>query len=200
MAKASWVTVSPASGNGNKSVSVSASAYTGRVARTTILTFSAANCEDVTRNVVQAGKPETSTYDDDTAAVPKEGKTITITGVTNSSKLTFALGNGDLDITLPDTYLANSVSTANGATITGDPGASAEFPFSISIVVPENKTINVKSKQLLLTDNAGNSIICVISIAEGDPYLTVTTGDINLPYAGTAKSISVTSNTTWTIS
>lgn len=200
MAKAAWLLVNPESGNGNKSVSVSANTHTGRVVRTSILTFSAPNCEDVTRTVKQAGKPETSAFNESTASSPKEGKTVTIVGKSNSSKLTFSLGTGDLDISLPTTYLANSVSTNNGANITGDPGATAEYPFSIEIVVPANETIETHSRQIIVTDSAGNQSTCVLSIAEGDPYLTIPSGDINLDYTGKAISLAISSNTTWTIS
>ena len=139
MAKASWVKVNPQSGSGDATVNVSSTAeHTGRVVRTTILTWKAANVQDVQRTVNQAGKPE---YVDiaDAASADKAGKVVTISGVSNSRKLTFSLGTGNLtDITLPATYTANSMSTSNGATISGDPGAAAEYTFSISITVPAN--------------------------------------------------------------
>ncbi|MGM9740959.1 MAG: hypothetical protein ACI3ZP_10190, partial [Candidatus Cryptobacteroides sp.] len=156
MAKASWLNVSPTSGSGNGSVAVStASEYTGRTARQTILTWKAANVADVTRTVNQAGKPE---YVDiaDSASSEKTGKVVTISGVSNSSLLTFSLGIGDLAISLPTSYIANSVSTSNGAAISGDPGASAAFNFSISITVPANETIEAQTRQIIVTDNAGN--------------------------------------------
>ena len=139
MAKANWVKVNPASGSGNATVNVSsASEHTGRKARTSTLTWKAANVQDVVRNVSQAGKPE---YVDiaDAASADKAGKVVTISGVSNSAKLTFSFGTGDLtNITLPNTYTANSVSTSNGAAISGDPGALAEYNFSITINVPAN--------------------------------------------------------------
>ena len=59
MAKASWVKVNPSQGSGDATVNVSSnSEHTGRVARTTILTWKAANVADVQRAVNQAGKPE----------------------------------------------------------------------------------------------------------------------------------------------
>ena len=96
------------------------------------MTFKAANCEDVVRNVIQAGKPEFVTIQS-AKSVSKDGvPTLTIEGTTNSSKLTFSLASGgSLPLTLPATYLANSLTTNNGAAITGDPGATQEFPFSI---------------------------------------------------------------------
>ncbi|MBR5199021.1 MAG: hypothetical protein IKW20_04240, partial [Bacteroidales bacterium] len=144
MAKANWLKVNPSQGSGNATVNVSSTAeHTGRKARTTTLTWKAANVQDVVRNVSQAGKPEKDALAFDSAAsADKAGKLVTISGVSNSEKLTFSFGTGDLtDITLPATYMANSISTTNGAAISGDPGAAAEYNFSIAITVPANDEI-----------------------------------------------------------
>lgn len=199
MAKASWVKVNPSSGSGNANVNVSSTAeHTGRVARTTILTWKAANVANIERTVSQAGKPE---YVDvaDAASADKAGKVVTISGVSNSKKLTFSLGTGDLTITLPSTYTANSVSTSNGATISGDPGAVAEYNFSISITVPANTSTTAKTRQIIVTDEGGHQDVCLLTSSAGDAYVTVQEGTIELDYLGTAVSWSVESNTSWTI-
>lgn len=78
MAKASWLSVSPTSGSGNANVNVSTQQpHTGRLARTTVLTWKAANVQNVVRNVSQAGKPEYVDIDD-AASASKEGKVVTI--------------------------------------------------------------------------------------------------------------------------
>ena len=200
MAKANWVKVNPSQGSGNATVNVSSTAeHTGRKARTTTLTWKAANVADIVRNVSQAGKPE---YVDiaDAASADKGGKVVTISGVSNSAKLTFSLGNGDLtNISLPSTYTANSVSTTNGAAISGDPGATAEYTFSIAITVPANSDISAKSRQIIVEDGAGNRDVCTLTSAAGDAYITVQEGTIELDYLGTAVPVTVESNTTWTI-
>ena len=205
MAYASWLVPSKTSGSGNDTVNVTAGAdNTGRNARSTNMTFKAANCEDVVRQVTQAGKPEFVSIQA-SAAIDKTGGTITITGTTNSSKLTFSLASGGtLDLTLPSTYLANSVSTNNGASISGDPGASQEFPFSIQFAnVGANPTITAKSVQLIVTDDAGNTATCTITQAAGDPVLSVSPASVQLDWnaytEGTSASFSVTSNTNWSI-
>ena len=205
MAYSAWLVPSKTSGSGNDTVNVTAGAdNTGRNARSTNMTFKAANCEDVVRQVTQAGKPEFVSIQA-TAAIDKTGGTITITGTTNSSKLTFSLASGGtLELTLPSSYLANSVSTNNGAAISGDPGASQEFPFSIQFAnVGANPTITAKSVQLIVTDNAGNTATCTITQAAGDPTLSVSPASVQLDWnAATAKtsaSFTVTSNTNWTI-
>ena len=201
MAYSSWLTPSKQSGSGNDTVNVSANSNnTGRNSRSTSITFSAANCADVVRTVVQAGKPETTTIQS-TAAATKTGGTVTITGTSNSSKLTFSLGTGDLGITLPSTYTAAGNSTNNGAAITGDPGATQEFTFSIQFSVPENTSVSSLSKQIVVTDNAGNTATCQLAQAAGDAYLEVTPASVEIPWdASQSKSFNVSSNTNWTIS
>ena len=206
MSYAAWLVPSKTSGSGNDTVNVTAGAdNTGRNARQTIMTFKAANCPDVERTVIQAGKPEFVNIQS-TAAVSKDGVvTLTITGTTNSSQLTFALTQGgDLPLTLPSTYLANSIQTNNGDAISGDPGASQEFPFSIAFSnIAANPTISSRSVQLVVTDHAGNTATCTITQAEGDPVLSVSPASVQLDWDAyteeTSASFAVTSNTNWTI-
>ena len=200
MAKANWVKVNPSQGSGDATVNVSSTAeHTGRKARTSTLTWKAANVADIVRTVSQAGKPEYVDIDD-AASADKSGKVVTISGVSNSAKLTFSFGTGDLtDIVLPSSYKANSVTTNNGATISGDPGASAEYTFSISITVPANNDIAAKTRQIIVEDEAGNRDVCTLTSAAGDAYVTVQEGTIELDYQGTAVPWTVESNTTWTI-
>lgn len=205
MAYASWVNPNKTSGNGNDTVSWSASAHTGREARQTTATFAASGVESKTLTIIQSGKTEFVSFDSATAAVDKAGGTLTITGTSNSSKLTFALtGTNGIGLNLPATYTANSVSTSNGAAITGDPGAAQQYAFSITFAnIGENTTISSKTSQLTVTPNSGSSaaVTCNITQAAGDAYLTISPTTITIPAAGTpAQSVSVSSNTNWTIS
>lgn len=206
MAYSQWLNPSKVSGSGNDTVNVGANSdNTGRNARSTNMTFKAANCDDVVRQVIQAGKPEFVTIQS-AAAVSKDGvSTLTISGTTNSSKLTFALASGgSLPLTLPSTYNANSIQTNNGAAIQGDPGATQEFPFSIAFTsIAKNPVITERSVQLIVTDDAGHTATCVITQAAGDPVLSVSPATVNLDWnaatEGTSASFAVTSNTNWTI-
>ena len=206
MAYASWLIPSKTQGSGNDTVNVTAGAdNTGRNARSTNMTFKAANCEDVVRAVTQAGKPEFVNIES-AKSVDKGGvATLTITGTSNSSKLTLSLASGGtLELTLPSSYTANSVSTNNGAAISGDPGATQEFAFSIAFTsIGANPTITARSAQLIVTDNAGNTATCTITQAAGDATLSVSPASVQLDWnaatEGTSASFSVTSNTNWTI-
>lgn len=205
MAYAQWLSPSKLSGSGNDSVSVSAlSNNTGRNVRSTNLTFKAANCEDVVRTVNQAGKPEFVTLQS-TAAVGKAGGTLTLSGTSNSSKLTFTLGSGGtLTLTLPTKYTANSAQTNNGAAISGDPGASAEYAFSITFSgIGENTDIDAKTAQVVVTDDGGHTATCTVTQAAGDATLSVAPASVELAWnaytEGTSASFTVTSNTNWTV-
>lgn len=204
MAYASWVNPNKTSGNGNDTVSWSASAHTGREARQTKATFAASGVSPSPElTIIQSGKTEFVSFDSASASVLKTGGTLTITGKSNSSKLTFALtGTNGIGLVLPAQYKANSVNTNNGVAVVGDPGATAEFVFSITFSnIAENTTIQSLLSQLTVTDDAGNTATCDITQAAGDAYLTISPTTITIPAAGTpAQSVTVSSNTAWTIS
>lgn len=201
MAYANWVTPNKVSGNGDDTVSWTGSVRTGRTARQTTATFSASGVESKTLTIIQAGKAEFVTIDS-TASVAKSGGSVTISGTTNSSKLTFSLtGTNGIGLVLPSSYLANSVSTNNGVAIMGDPGAEEEFPFSITFTgISENASIASLTSQLTVTPNSGTAAVCSITQAAGDAYLTIEPTTINLTAAGTAVSVTVSSNTSWAVS
>lgn len=201
MAYASWVEPNKTSGNGNDTVSWTGQNHTGRSARQTTATFSASGVDSKTLTIIQAGKTEFVDIDD-TASVSKDGGSITITGTSNSSKLTFTLtGTNGIGLTLPTAYIANSVSTNNGASITGDPGAVQQYTFTITFTnIPANATTGSKTSQLTVTTNNATTDTCDITQAAGEAYLTISPTTINLTAAGTAVNVTVTSNTSWTIS
>lgn len=200
MAKANWAKVNPSSGSGNATVNVSSEApHTGRSVRTTVLTITAANVEAKTVSVTQQGKPA---YVDaqDTATAAKGGQNVTISGKANSAKLTFTLGTGNLNVTLPNTYTAGGVNTSNGSAISGDPGAAAEYDFSIVINVPSNNGISELTRQIIVTDENGKTDTCLLTQTAGDATLSVSKTAIELAYTGEAVSFDITSNTSWVIS
>jgi len=202
MAYASWVEPNKTSGSGNDTVSWTGSVHTGRSSRTTTATFAASGVESKTLTIIQAGKSEFVSMDD-TATVAKAGGTVTISGTSNSSKLTFTLtGTNGIGLALPSSYTANSVSTNNGAAIAGDPGAGQQYAFSITFTgIGENASVSALSSQLTVTDNAGHTDTCTITQAAGDATLSISPTTINLTAAGVADSaVTVTSNTSWTIS
>ena len=57
--------------------------------------------------------------------------------------------------------------------------------------------------QLIVTDNAGHTVMCAITQAAGDPVLEVSPASVQLDWnaatEGISASFSVTSNTNWSI-
>lgn len=211
MAKPAWLAIVPMSGNSNETVNCTGTEHTGRVARSYAMTISATGPAPCTVTVTQTPLAEFVTFTSNTSSIDKGGGNLTITGRSNSTKLTFSLGaSPSLPITLPENYTANGVSTANGAAITGDPGAVAAYDFSIVFSVPENTTISNRTATLNVADNGGTSAgagqfhSTVITQNAGDAYLYIneegtTTASITIPQAGTSTSFQVLSNVDWTI-
>lgn len=193
----------PGSGNGDQAVSVSASKHTGRVGRSMSAQV-ATDDGNVTKQVTinQAASIESVTIDE-TASVAKTGGTITVNGKSNSSKLTFTItaGENPLTIAVPATYTAAGKKVDNGGVIADDPGATAEYNFSVTFTgIPANATVGVLTATLKVTDGAGNEDSTVITQAAGDPTLEIDREVINLDVNGTAQTLQVTSNTNWAIS
>ena len=197
MAKAAWATTTPSSGSGNGTVNVGGSVHTGRSQRQTALTFKASGVTDISRTVTQEAKAEFAQIDN--ISVGKGGGSVTVTGKSNSAKLNFALGTGAVVATLPANYSAGGASTANNTAITGDPGATAEYNFSITLTAAANTTTAARSQTLTVTANGGQSAQSTLSQAAGDPTLSVSPESITLTAAGTAVAVTVTSNTNWTV-
>ena len=141
-------TLTPKTGTGNAKVSISCSERTGRV-DTSPVTFTAKmNDFSVSKSVsvVQAGKPEFVTVNNSAVAVDKKGETVTITGVSNTSKLSFSCPDNEVTFS---SYTANGASATNGVAIAGDPGASAQYAFSIPVTISANTTAS--SKRYIMT-------------------------------------------------
>lgn len=201
MAYASWVSPNKTQGNGNDTVAWTGQEHTGRSARQTTASYNASGVDSKILTIIQAGAAEFVSMDD-TASVNKSGGTLTISGTSNSSKLTFTLtGTNGIGLVLPATYTAASIQTNNGAAITGDPGAAQQYAFSITFTgIDENTSVAALVSQLTVTTNGGQTDTCEITQAAGDAYLTISPTTINLTAAGTAVNVTVTSNTSWTIS
>lgn len=211
MAKAAWLTVNPASGNGNATVQNTGTVHTGREQRETIVTGVAVGVSpNKTYKVIQKGKPEFVSFTNGAeTTVGKAGGTLTITGKTNSSKLNFELVNletravvaGGLKLTLPSKYTAGGVETTNNVAITGDPGAQQEFEFSITFTgIAANTTIDELTAAMKVTTAGGRSVQIQIKQSAGDPVFSFGQETITLEASGAAVSQTIVSNTSWELS
>lgn len=211
MAKAAWLTVNPASGNGNATVQNTGTVHTGREQReTTVIGVAVGVSPNKTYKVIQKGKPEFVSFTNGAeTTVGKAGGTLTITGKTNSSKLNFELVNletravvaGGLKLTLPSKYTAGGVETTNNVAITGDPGAQQEFEFSITFTgIAANTTIDELTAAMKVTTAGGQSVQIQIKQSAGDPVFSFGQETITLEASGAAVSQTIVSNTSWELS
>ena len=200
--KFGFVTVDPVSGSGDQAVSISGDKYTGRLERTANLIVVTNGGVQKALVVNQAAAAESVTSDSPTATVAKTGGNVTITGKSNSTKLTFAATPAEengLTLQLPENYTAAGKQTANGAVIADDPGATGEFVWSITISnVPANVSIEELVATLSVTAAGGQKARVTITQAAGDSTLEIDKETINLDVNGSAQTVNVTSNDEWT--
>lgn len=200
--KFGFVTVDPVSGSGDQAVSISGDKYTGRLERTANLIVVTNGGVQKALVVNQAAAAESVTSDSPTATVAKTGGNVTITGKSNSTKLTFAATPAEengLTLQLPENYTAAGKQTANDAIIADDPGATGEFVWSITIPnVPDNVSIEELVAMLSVTAAGGQKAQVTITQAAGDSTLEIDKGTINLDVNGSAQTVNVTSNDEWT--
>lgn len=200
--KIGFVTVDPVSGSGDQAVSISGDKYTGRLERTANLIVVTNGGVQKALVVNQAAAVESVTSDSPTATVAKTGGNVTITGKSNSTKLTFAATPAEengLTLQLPENYTAAGKQTANGAVIADDPGATGEFVWSITISdVPANVSIEELVATLSVMAAGGQKAQVTITQAAGDSTLKIDKETINLDVNGSAQTVNVTSNDEWT--
>lgn len=200
--KFGFVTVDPVSGSGDQAVNFSGEKHTGRLQRTINLTVTTNGGAKKALVVNQAAAAEVVRPDSPNASVQKTGGNVTITGKSNSTKLTFAVTpakeNG-LTLLLPANYTAAGKTTANGAVIADDPGADGEFVWSITISnVPANVTIEELTATLTVTAAGGQTANVTVTQAAGDSTIELDKETINLDVNGTQQTVNVTSNDSWT--
>lgn len=183
-------TLTPKTGTGNAKVSISCSERTGRV-DTSPVTFTAKmNGFSVSKSVsvVQKGKPEFVTINNSAVAVDKKGETVTITGVSNTSKLSFSCPDNEVTFS---NYTANGASATNGVAIAGDPGASAQFAFSIPVTISANTTVSSKRYTMTVTTESEEVATVVFTqVASDFTYdLTLTASPTSIQASGGTTTI-----------
>ena len=183
-------TLTPKTGTGNAKVSISCSERTGRV-DTSPVTFTAKmNGFSVSKSVsvVQKGKPEFVTVNNSAVAVDKKGETVTITGVSNTSKLSFSCPNDEVHF---NSYTANGAAATNGVAIAGDPGASAQFAFSIPVTISANTTASSKRYAMnAVTESGEVATVVFTQVASDFTYdLTLTASPTSIQASGGTTTI-----------
>lgn len=199
----SWI---PKTGTGNAQIKInSTTPYKGRSNRTTEISGKiVGKSNSVTVTVVETAAAEYIAPDGLTINVVKNGETIHVIGKSNSKLLTFTWKT-NFGIANVTSFKVNGSTTAtSGTAITGDPGATGEYTYDVTVVVPENKTIEARSATLEIK-GAGASVVKTITITQalGDSYLYLnsqgtTTATVTIPKGGGEQTLSVLSNDEWT--
>ena len=155
-----------------------------------------------TINATLVAAAEFVDFDQDEATTTSAAGNVTLSGTSNSSKLTFSLGSGDLEVELPTNYTASGKSTVNGAAIEGDPGATAKYVFSVIVPVSENEGVTELTRVVNVESEGGQTDSITIRQTAGAPELLVNgeaSTTVSVPQNGSEATVTVTSNTTWTI-
>lgn len=199
----SWV---PKTGTGNAQIKInSTNPYTGRTDRSTAISGKIVGKTNTVRVIVtEKAADEFITPDSLTINVVKSGETIHVTGKSNSKLLTFTWKTnfGIADVT---SFKVNSSKTAtSGTAIAGDPGATGEYTYDATVVVPKNGTIKVRSATLEIKGE-DSTVVKTITITQalGDSYLYLnsqgtTTATVIIPKGGGEQTLRVLSNDEWT--
>lgn len=199
----SWI---PKTGTGNKQIKIdSVNPYTGRTDRSTSVPGRIiGKSNSVTVTVLEKAADEFINPSGLTINVGKGSETIHVTGKSNSKLLTFTWKT-NFGITNVTSFKVNDSATAtSGIAIAGDPGATGEYTYDVTIVVPKNETIKVRSATLEIKGE-GLTVVKTITIIQalGDSYLYLnlegtTTATVTIPKGGGEQTLSVLSNDEWT--
>lgn len=199
----SWI---PKTGTGNAQIQIdSVKPYTGRADRSTQVSGKIVGKSNaVTVTVLEKAADEFITPDGLTISVGKNGETIHITGKSNSKLLTFTWKTNFGIAKVTSFKVNDSTSATSGTAITGDPGATGEYTYNATVVVPKNETIEARSATLEIKGEK-TSVVKTITITQalGDSYLYLnsqgtTTATVTIPKGGGIQTLKVLSNDEWT--
>lgn len=207
--KKGHVILDPSSGSGDTQLTLKAeSANVGnREIVSTVFTIKAAGVTpDKTITANLAAAPEFITLDQASTGVtvPATAGRVTITGVSNSPKLEFEVGAGDIveeDLGDKQFTADGDITSTNGMPILGDPGADHKYEFSIELNYVLNDTVESRT-QVFTIQGSSESTKQTLTITQsaGAARLEVTPATITVPQDGSVVNVQVTTNTTFTVS
>lgn len=152
--------------------------------------------------ILQAASEFVSFDDESEASVPKDGGSVVLEGMSNANTITFSKGKGNIitaDIAAIS-YQANGASATSGVAIPSDPGATKKFAFVLTLTASKNITISERTQQITATTQGTKTATITLKQASGDPYLNIDNKSVNVPQDGSGVTLSVTTNTTFTVS
>lgn len=202
--KQNGVVVSPSSGSGDTTLQVKAETVNRGNRVVQLATFEVEGAGVATKKKFVASHlpaPEFIEFDNKSPAVDKDGGTVTLTGKSNSPKITFSKGTGDIigaDISAIK-FTANGAEATSDISIPGDPGAKAKYSFSLTLTAAGNETIQARTQQIIAKANGGQKATATLSQTAGDPFIEVTPTKVEVHQDGSAAQVIVDTNTTFTV-
>lgn len=203
--KQNGVVVSPSTGSGDTTLQVKAEVANrgNRLAQTATFEVEGSGVTGKKQLFIANHLPaaEFIEFDNASPAVDKGGGSVTLTGKSNTTKITFSKGAGDVigaDISAIK-FTANGASATNGIAIAGDPGAKAKYTFSVTLTAAANETIEARTQQIIATAAGGQKATATLNQTAGDPFIEVTPTEIDVPQDGSAVQVKVDTNTTFTV-
>ena len=161
MAKASWCNVSPMSGSKNGTLTISAGVHTGRTARSTTVTVTAANGTkpSATIAVSQAGTGVSTTMDANKPDLPSSGGVVNINGTSNSSKLKWTCTARVMGVDMPidDNYVKVAVNGGNIGNNVAIPGAHSPNLKTVPVRFPASTLALTATK--VVSGNSGATVL-----------------------------------------
>lgn len=202
--KKNGIVVSPSTGSGDTTLQVKAETANRGNRVSQVATFEVEGAGVATKKQFVANHlpaAEFIEFDNNKPAVDKGGGTITLTGKSNSKKITFSKGTGDIiDADLASIkFTANGAAATSGTSISGDPGAKAKYSFSLALTAAANETIEARTQQIIATADGGQKATATLSQTAGDPFIEVVPTEIDVPQDGSAVQVTVDTNTTFTV-
>ena len=200
--KQNGVVVSPSTGSGNTTLQVNAEVANrgNRLAQTATFEVEGSGVAEK-KQFVANHLPAAEFIEFDNASPAVGGGSVTLTGKSNTTKITFLKGAGDVigaDISAIK-FTANGASATSGIAITGDPGAKAKYTFSVTLTAAANETIEARTQQIIATAAGGQKATATLNQTAGDPFIEVTPIEIDVPQDGSAVQVTVDTNTTFTV-
>ena len=202
--KQNGIVVNPSSGSGDTTLQVKAEVTNrgNRVAQ--IATFEVVGTGVAEKKQFIAKHlpaDEFIEFNNTNPAVDKDGGMITLTGVSNTTKITFSKGTGDIigaDVAVIK-FTANGAEATSGVAIAGDPGAKEKYTFSLTLSAAANETIEARTQQIIARATGGQKATATLNQTAGDPFIEVTPTEISVPQRGSAVQVTVDTNTTFTV-
>lgn len=202
--KQNGVVVSPSTGSGDTTLQVKAETANRGNRVVQLASFEVEGAGVATKKQFVANHlpaDEFIEFDNSSPAVDKGGGTITLTGKSNSQKITFSKGTGSIiraDITAIK-FTVNGAAATSGTNISGDPGAKAKYSFRLTLTAAANETIESRTQQIIAKADGGQKATVTLNQTAGDPFIEVTPTKIDVPQDGSAAQVTVDTNTTFTV-